>query len=56
MMKIIDVIFMIFLINDEIIVELNGRFWHGDPRWYKENDILNFPGENVKVSNIWEKR
>lgn len=44
-----------FLINDEIIVELNGRFWHGDPRWYKENDILNFPGENVKVSNIWEK-
>ena len=26
------------------IVEMNGRFWHADPRWYKENDILNFPG------------
>lgn len=44
-----------FLINESLIVELNGRFWHGDPRWYKENDILNFPGGDVKVSDLWEK-
>ena len=42
-----------FLIENELIVEMNGRFWHADPRWYKENDVLNFPGRKKLVKDIW---
>lgn len=45
-----------FLVNNELIIEMNGRFWHADPRWYNENDIMNFPGgKKIIAKNIWEK-
>lgn len=44
-----------FLVNNELIIEMNGRFWHADPRWYNENDIMNFPGGKKIAKNIWEK-
>lgn len=43
-----------FLIDNRLIVEMNGRFWHADPRWYKENDILNFPGRKKIAKEIWD--
>lgn len=44
-----------FLIDNKLIIEMNGRFWHADPRWYKEGDVMNFPGRKENVSDIWEK-
>ena len=44
-----------FLVNNELIIEMNGRFWHADPRWYNENDIMNFPGRKEIAKNIWKK-
>ena len=39
-----------------ILIEVNGTFWHADPRKYKETDILKFPGTNgVVAKDIWEK-
>lgn len=39
-----------------VLIELNGTFWHADPRKYKENDILKFPGtDGVSAKDIWEK-
>lgn len=39
-----------------ILIEVNGTFWHADPRKYKETDILKFPGTNgVIAKDIWEK-
>ena len=39
-----------------ILIELNGTFWHADPRKYKETDILKFPGTNgIVAKDIWEK-
>ena len=44
-----------FLIENKLIVEMNGRFWHADPRWYKETDILNFPGRKMVAKDVWER-
>lgn len=44
-----------FLINNTLIVELNGEFWHADPRKYKKNDVLSFPGRKVIAEDLWEK-
>lgn len=38
------------------LLEINGDFWHGNPKLYKENDILNFSKTNhPKVKDIWKK-
>lgn len=38
-----------------ILIELNGDFWHANPEKYLSNDLLNFPGQEVKASFLWEK-
>lgn len=44
------------LINDtNIIIEVNGDFWHGNPKIYKSDDYLNFPNYKVKVEDLWKK-
>lgn len=42
-----------FLIEN-VIFELNGDFWHANPKKYKENDLLNFPSKKRIVKEIWE--
>lgn len=43
-----------FKINN-LLIELNGDFWHANPNKYNADDILNFPGGNVIASNLWKK-
>lgn len=38
-----------------LLIEINGTFWHADPRKYKETDELPFPGKLVIAKDIWEK-
>lgn len=47
----------IFLNNTKILIEVNGTFWHADPRKYKENDKILQPGKNrgILAKVIWEK-
>lgn len=40
---------------DNFIFELNGDFWHANPKKYKESDILHFPGGDVIAKDLWEK-
>jgi very-short-patch-repair endonuclease len=43
-------------IKPNFIIEINGDFWHANPKIYKENDILNFPrNKKPKVKEIWKK-
>jgi G:T-mismatch repair DNA endonuclease (very short patch repair protein) len=44
-------------LNDvNLIIEVNGDFWHANPIKYKENDILNFPNNLlVSAKSLWEK-
>ena len=41
-----------FLFNHKIILEIQGDFWHGNPTFYKINDILL---GDLKVKDVWEK-
>lgn len=38
------------------IIEFNGDFWHGNPRIYKADDLINYPGKSIKikVSELWQ--
>jgi len=38
-----------------ILIEVNGDFWHGNPNKYKKDDILKFPKKEVICSSIWLK-
>lgn len=38
-----------------IIIEVNGDYWHANPKLYKENDLIRRFGGYVKARDIWEK-
>ena len=45
-----------FLISGtNIIIEVNGDFWHANPDLYNENDVLNFPKNKVIAKDLWER-
>ncbi len=37
-----------------VLFELNGDFWHCNPKIYKPNDIVNYPQGNIKAKEKWE--
>ena len=39
----------------DIMIEINGDFWHANPYKYKSSDLLKFPKKDVLVSDIWKK-
>lgn len=41
--------------NSNLIIEVNGDFWHGNPDIYKANDILNHPFKKTKAEELWKK-
>jgi len=44
------------LINTNILIEINGDFWHANPNIYKPDDLLKHPRTTgVKAKDIWEK-
>ena len=46
----------IYIKNTNVLVEIQGDFWHANPQKYNENDILNFPGnKQIAVKDIWKK-
>lgn len=49
-------LFFDFWIKDtDILIEVNGDFWHANPVLYKKNDELNFPGNKKIASDLWKK-
>jgi G:T-mismatch repair DNA endonuclease (very short patch repair protein) len=43
------------LSNTNILIEVNGDYWHCNPIKYKIDEVVRFPGREEKVFNIWEK-
>jgi G:T-mismatch repair DNA endonuclease (very short patch repair protein) len=37
------------------LIEVNGDFWHANPKTFKPNDLLNFPGKKMLASDIWKR-
>lgn len=45
-----------FIVNNKIIIEIHGDFWHGNPLLFSSEQILPHPGtKGVIVSDIWVK-
>ena len=41
--------------NSNIIIEINGDYWHANPKKYKPTDILKFPFGEKMATEIWKK-
>lgn len=41
--------------NTNILIEVNGDYWHCNPNKYKVDETIKFPGGSKKVTDIWEK-
>jgi len=39
---------------DKLIIEFNGDYWHANPKIYKENEKISYPGSIRIVNEIWE--
>lgn len=37
------------------LIQINGTFWHADPRVYKATDFVQFPGRKKRASTIWKR-
>jgi very-short-patch-repair endonuclease len=44
-----------FKIANNIIIEVQGDYWHANPKFYKEDDIINYPGGKCKAKDVWSK-
>lgn len=45
-----------FYLNDyNLILEIQGDYWHANPLIYNENDILFYRFGKIKAADIWEK-
>src|ERR1035437_5387035 len=45
-----------FFVKSNIILEVNGDFWHGNPMFYDKNDIVKLPGNKITLAkDIWKK-
>ncbi len=39
-----------------LLIEVNGSYWHADPDTYKPTDVIKFPGQKkTLVMNVWKK-
>lgn len=44
-----------FIIAGELLLECQGDFWHANPKFYNENDIVNFPGnDKIEAKKVWD--
>ena len=43
------------LCDSKIVIEINGNFWHANPLYYNEDDIVNLPGQKLKAKEVWNR-
>jgi G:T-mismatch repair DNA endonuclease (very short patch repair protein) len=43
------------LCDSKIIIEINGNFWHANPLYYQDNDIIKYPGGKKTAKEVWER-
>lgn len=48
--------FDIYIKNIKLIIEVNGDYWHANPIFYNESDIIKYPNNIIKkASDVWKK-
>lgn len=48
-------VFDFYLPDFNLLIEVNGTYWHCDPRIWNSTDVMNFPGGNVVAEEIWKR-
>jgi hypothetical protein len=43
------------LINTNILIEVNGDYWHANPLIYNENDLISYPGKFISAKEVWQR-
>lgn len=43
-----------FIPSKNLLIEVNGDYWHANPRFYKENDVFSFPKSTKTAKEIWK--
>lgn len=41
--------------KSNILIEVQGDFWHANPKKYNENDTLNHPNKKITAKELWIK-
>ena len=39
--------------NTKLIIEVNGDYWHANPKIYKCDDLINYPNGSFRAKDIW---
>lgn len=42
------------ILNTNILIEVNGNYWHANPEIYNKNDIFQFPRSKITAEDIWK--
>lgn len=48
-------IFDFYLPKRNLLLEVNGTYWHCDPRFYSPSDIINLPENTCTAQDIWQR-
>jgi G:T-mismatch repair DNA endonuclease (very short patch repair protein) len=48
-------VYDILMPDENLIIEINGTYWHADPRVYNADDVVKFPYGLIKAQEKWEK-
>lgn len=45
-----------FCLNNILIIEVQGDYWHANPKKYKKNDIISYPNkQKLLAEDVWKK-
>lgn len=45
----------IYLPDLQLAIEYNGDYWHANPKYYSEDEMINIKGAEYLVSEIWKR-
>ena len=43
------------ILGTNILIEINGDYWHANPLLYNSGDLITYPGGTILVDTIWAK-
>jgi G:T-mismatch repair DNA endonuclease (very short patch repair protein) len=45
----------IYIPKMNLLIEINGDYWHANPKIYKPDDLLHYRFANISAKDIWQK-
>lgn len=43
----------LFIKEKNLLIEINGDYWHANPKKFNENDLIKYPGKIIKAKEKW---